>query len=169
MLLLLGFMVLYFAQQLGVSEKESATTTNQASTSPESILEPSITQSLTPLPTSTLTESAAIPIGTESPDIDFPAVVEPLDETILPDIQLYGPPPNSVFSLQTPLTVYWDWPYENFEDRHFSLYLVDDSGEYLAGTVNEPSLGNRGFQLNFVPADILKAGVLISLRYILNK
>lgn len=156
MLLLLGFIVLYFAQQLGVSEKESATA-NQAPTPPVSTLEPSITQNLTPFPTSTLTEAAAIPIGTESPRIEIPAVVETTDQTILPDIQLYGPPPNSIFSLQTPLTVYWDWPYENIEDRHFSLYLVDESGEYLAGTVNEPSLGNRGFQLNFVPADVLKA------------
>lgn len=85
-------------------------------------------------------------------------------------IQINGPPEDSVFSFQTPLTIYWEWPFDQDESQRFTVYLQDEFGDYLAGMLNEPSLGDQGYQLSFVPADVVQSEgtylVQIRLEYV---
>ncbi len=122
-----------------------------SSTPPIFTEEAIISENLTSIPPSSSalppTELAVSPSETDQ-DSTNPKV-----QIDLENIKLIGPPSNSFFSLQTPLTVYWDWPLEQENDQQFAVYLLDDSGEHLVGTADEPSLGNRGYQLSFVPGD----------------
>jgi hypothetical protein len=71
-------------------------------------------------------------------------------------IQLSGPPPDSSFYLNDPMSIYWSWPLELTDDQQFAIYLLIDQTKYLAGIVQEPALGNQGYQLKFDPGNMVE-------------
>ena len=87
-----------------------------------------------------------------------------IDTTPLPptlpantEIQLIGPPPDSSFYLDDPISTIWTWPLPQEPGQQFSVYLVTGENEYLAGTVKEPSLGDFGYQLTYLPDDVVNS------------
>jgi hypothetical protein len=109
----------------------------------EFVLDPTVSE--TPSPTNTSTAPQTGEPGVKTLPTRFPRGA----------IQLKGPPDDSIFPLHAPITIYWDWPYGKEESYHFFVYLIDDSNEYLVGSAAEPSMGNHGYQLNFIPADTI--------------
>lgn len=79
--------------------------------------------------------------------------ITPRGQTIT--ISILGPPTNSSFSKDTPVSIYWNWPDANLNEGYrFSVYIIDDFEERIVGTANEPALGSHGFQINFLPDDL---------------
>jgi len=154
-LLLLSFTALSIAKQQNSRNKKN----NNVESAPASIIpitkDAAIVHELTPDPTnlSSSTPTAAV----ISQDNGEPTASEIPTRFPNDSIVFIGPPSNSIFSLQTPVTIYWDWPFYEDQNQLFAVYLMDDSGEYLAGTADEPSLGNRGYQLNFIPRDTVNS------------
>ena len=70
-------------------------------------------------------------------------------------IQLVGPPPDSSFYLDDPLSTIWTWPLPQETGQQFAVYLFSDENEFLAGTVKDPSLGAFGYQLTYFPGDVV--------------
>ena len=87
-----------------------------------------------------------------------------IDRTPLPpmppsnaQIQLIGPPPDSSFYLDDPLSTIWIWPLPQEAGQQFAVFLVTDENEVLAGTVKDPSLGDFGYQLTYFPGDVVNS------------
>ena len=87
-----------------------------------------------------------------------------IDTTPLPptppanaQIQLIGPPPDSSFYLDDPLSTIWTWPLPQEAGQQFAVFLVTDENEFLAGTVKDPSLGDFGYQLTYFPGDVVNS------------
>lgn len=67
-------------------------------------------------------------------------------------VVVYGPPPESAFHLDEPITFYWSWPEPLTEEQQFSLYLRSNAGEQRIGTISEANLG-RAYWLSATLAD----------------
>jgi hypothetical protein len=57
-------------------------------------------------------------------------------------LQLLGPPPESIFRIGDTLSFYWQWAVPLAEDQWLAVYLYSRGQEHLLGTVNEPNVGN---------------------------
>ena len=62
-----------------------------------------------------------------------------------------GPPPGSVLPLETAVIFYWTAAHTPGADERFAVYLLDASGETLAGRAAESNLGPV-YQARFEPA-----------------
>jgi len=87
-----------------------------------------------------------------------------IDTTPLPptlpanaQIQLIGPPPGSSFYFGDPLSTIWTWSLPQETGQQFAVYLITDEDEYLAGTIKDPSLGDFGYQLTYLPGDVVNS------------
>lgn len=69
-------------------------------------------------------------------------------------ITLLGPPPEATFSLEDPVTFYWQWAAPLPEAYVFRLYLEAGDREISLGEVAEPNVG-RGYRLRIDPGDYL--------------
>lgn len=96
---------------------------------------PSVTPS--PQPTAAITPSPPLPSPLPATPTPLPTATLPPDATI----KLFGPPTDAVFSLNTPITFYWQWPLPLAEGQQFGVYLLVEEQFYRLGTVTEANLG----------------------------
>lgn len=81
-----------------------------------------------------LTSQATTPV-TPSPAVTVDLPAEAM-------IQLLGPPTESSFQLNDPISFYWNWPFTLGPDQRFAVYLRAGSDEWLLGTVEHNNLGS---------------------------
>lgn len=86
---------------------------------------------------STATPSSTAQAATPAPP---PAVTVELPAEAM--IQLLGPPANSSFRLDDPVSFYWDWPLALGPNQRFAVYLRAGSDEWLLGAVEHNNLGS---------------------------
>ncbi len=152
LMLLLGFFTYSFFNNIfDRTERAPVTSTTglevSAASSTKEIITTPITEMGTPSPTtfdSTFRiEETATPIP-----IKFTA----------DDLKIKGPPSESAFTLDSPVTLYWTWPDNYIKKQHqFSVYLLGEFEEWLIGTRDEPSLGDFGYHINFTPGKIVES------------
>ncbi|MDX1413550.1 MAG: hypothetical protein R3293_05115 [Candidatus Promineifilaceae bacterium] len=103
-----------------------------------------------------MVESTAAQSPNSLPDDELDSATPETESIGIPDsIELMGPPENSSFLLNTPITVYWDWPLALEDNQQFTLYLLKESEEFLVGDTAESSMGDQGYQLNFIPENFV--------------
>ncbi|KAA3660876.1 MAG: hypothetical protein DWQ04_18135 [Chloroflexi bacterium] len=113
---------------------------DQQPNQPTAIAPPTLAQTLTtPLPTIIPTPSAT------------PYILPTLPSEA--QIQLLGPPEDSVFSKNQSLSFYWEWPLPLTEDQSFTVTLLVDDQLYDFGSVIEPNLG-LSYRWQLSPASI---------------
>ena len=105
--------------------------------------------------TPTSLENATVSVMERNNEFDTTPIPQTLP--VNAQIQLIGPPPDSSFYLEDPLSTIWTWPLPQESGQQFAVYLITDENEYLAGTVKDPSLGAIGYQLTYFPDDIVNS------------
>ncbi len=150
-LLVIGLVAIYFIASIAKSESENEIF--DIVPSPSMIATGNANMSIPASPTSRT--NATVTATQRSNKIDM----MPLPSTPLANaqIQLLGPPPDSSFYLDDPLSAIWLWPLPRETGQQFAIYLVTDENEYLAGTVKDPSIGAFGYQLTYFPGDVVSS------------
>jgi hypothetical protein len=146
---MIGLAAVYFAAGMAKTEPENVTI--------------SIIPSPSMIPTGNANTSIpASPTSRKNIIITATQQSNKIDTTPLPptppanaQIQLVGPPPDSSFYLDDPVSTIWTWPLPQETGQQFAIYLVTDENEFLAGTVKDPSLGDYGYQLTYFPGDVV--------------
>ncbi len=117
-------------------------------------------------PNQTITTAAPTPVQTDSTTLPTATTTPPATPYIPPTfppethIQLLGPPEDSIFSKNQPLSFYWQWPLTLAEDQFFTVTLFVNDQLLDIGSVNEPNVGlSYRWQLN--PASIPNSAEMI--------
>lgn len=104
-----------------------------------------------PNPTTPTSETNPTPSASPiTPPTAAPRPTVPATATII----LLGPPPEAVFTLEDPITFYWQWTEPLPEAYVFRLYLEAGRREVMLGEAAEPNVG-RGYRLRIHPGDYL--------------
>ena len=151
-LLLFGFLIFSLGKQKSIQKPLPINLGVQSTPEGAKI---SNDETVTPEPTATAFSKE--PTTTTMAQNDQNIVAAPLSQYQTEDLEIFGPPTRSVFSLHTPVTIYWNWPFDLEGSLYFSVYLLNDSGEQLIGSVYEPSLGKLGYQLTFIPFETVES------------
>ncbi|RMG99564.1 MAG: hypothetical protein D6706_05265, partial [Chloroflexi bacterium] len=64
-------------------------------------------------------------------------------------IELLGPPPDTTWVGNQPVTFYWQWPYPLANNQQFVVVIQTNGEEQRLGAVDQPNLGT-GYRLQAV-------------------
>ncbi|MEZ4512736.1 MAG: hypothetical protein R3C62_12735 [Chloroflexota bacterium] len=99
----------------------------------------------TPAPPPTLTTPPTpTTVATAETAVSPPPTATSQPVSTLPpgDITLLGPPAGSTFPVNTPITLFWQWPHPLTEGQQFNVYWQQDGQTRLLGQLDEPNFGN---------------------------
>ena len=150
-LLVVVLVAFYFVTSMTKSESENETADNKPSPS----MKPTGNANTSTTASPTSHTNVTITVTQQSNKVERTPL--PPMPPINAQIQLIGPPPDSSFHLEDPLSTIWTWPLPQEAGQQFAVFLVTDENEFLAGTVKDPSLGDFGYQLTYSPGDVVNS------------
>jgi hypothetical protein len=146
LLLLLACLALF--NLLAIAGRQAEATPSPAATAGD---EGRVEATAVPNPTTPAAETT--PASTPSPTAPATATPPPTVPATA-TITLLGPPPAAIFTLENPITFYWQWPEPLPEAYVFRLYLEAGGREVVLGEAAAPNVG-RGYRLRIDPGDYL--------------